>query len=76
MKVAIKETEQKQFKPFVLEIAVETMQDLYDLWHRFNLASGTINAESNSVNVPRSYGNDNIVWDFLDDKLEELKNGI
>lgn len=74
MKASIKEIKQKQFKPFVLKITVETEQDLYDLWHRFNVAYVVINEVSDSNSAPESKGNDAFIWAELNDKLLEFEH--
>lgn len=75
MKAKIKETE-SVFEPIVLEITIESEEDLCDLWHRFNSCS-TRFTESPEIKHPvrsNSVGS-TAVWTEINDlaKAKGLK---
>ncbi len=43
MKVEVKEVENKGFKPFKIEIEIETLEELKDLHNRMNVSESTVN---------------------------------
>jgi len=66
MKVTTKET--NTFKPFTIEVTIESIEELKELHNRLNLSSNTINDE---------LGNDwckdtaDHMFNFIDDNLSE-----
>ena len=47
MKVEVKEVEKEGFKPFKIEIEVETLDELKDLHNRMNIAPYVVNKSIN-----------------------------
>ena len=47
MKIEVKEN--TLFQPIELKLVIETEQQLCDLWHRLNVASGAINRHSDRL---------------------------
>jgi len=43
MKVELKKVENEGFKPFKIEITIETVEELKDLHNRMNVSSGIVN---------------------------------
>jgi len=69
MKVTTKET--NTFKPFTIEVTIESIKELKDLHNRLNLNACTINRElCNTWCNEYTYD----LFDLVDDKLSE--NGI
>lgn len=68
MKVELKEVENKGFKPFKIEIEVETLAELKELHNRLNLASYVINEQ-----LDNNWCGDKstLLFSFIDDKLED-----
>lgn len=70
MKVNVKEDVGK-FEPFVLEVTVETPEELRELWHRANFGSaleGYAEARGYSWNPSIMCE----IWNALDDKARSL----
>jgi len=72
MKVSIiKPKEPKTFKPFTLQLEVETKEDLLRLWHRFNLNAPGLFRDAvgeGGFEVP-TYMDQINVWEVLDAEL-------
>ena len=74
MKAKIRESK-KEFRPFELIIQVEDINDLKELWCRFNMPVYDVRA-SNSEHediADFTYNNEVSVFNILDGKLGELK---
>ncbi len=48
MRVELKEVKNKGFKPFKIEITIESLAELKDLHNRINIASNVVNDELGS----------------------------
>ena len=60
------------FEPITIEVVIETVGDLADLWHRLNLGSYTVNEASNDVSPAwRAGGESDGLWSKLDDIARE-----
>ena len=75
MKLLTEEKENK-FEPFELRILVESETDLIELWHRFNIGTGSITHDYKSgyykeIFYPDSSVNRTMIWEFLNKKLKE-----
>ena len=77
MIVKTKETK-KEFKPFTIELTIETEDELYELWHRLNLGFDDIREKSchnvHDYPFPNTY-TITPFWSVLDNKLEQLRGG-
>ncbi len=63
MKVELKEVENKGFKPFKIELTIETLEELKDLQARFQLVRCSVN--------------DNYTYKrWMDDEVNELSREI
>ena len=74
MKAKIRESK-KEFRPFELIIQVEDINDLKELWCRFNMSIADVRA-SNSEHediTDFTFNNEVSVFNILDGKLGELK---
>ena len=69
MKVTTKET--NTFKPFTIEVAIESIEELKDLHNRLNLHYNIVNKELGNDWCTGTTCN---LFDIIDDKLED--NGI
>lgn len=68
MKANIKTINEQKFKPFKLEITVESVEELQDLWNRFNLNDSRVyNTDMNGVPFNRIVMDD--VWKLLNAEL-------
>lgn len=69
MEIKIKETipEKREFKPLTIELSVETQEELYNLWHRFNSDPIEYNAK-----VPSGKDNSRKVQEELSKELRKL----
>lgn len=61
--------QEKYFKPIVLNITIESPQDLCDLWHRMNVSNIVVNRESDEL-IKDCNNNDNF-WKLLDTLVRE-----
>jgi len=64
MKTNIKDTQ--QFNPIVIELTIETPEELDELYGRFNVATGTVESDSfTGTELPSSLFYD--AWSKVDD---------
>ena len=69
MKASIKDD--KGFRPITIKIQVETLGELYNLWHRFNITGSKIK-EYTCDNYPIGDDNSYDLFCLIDEKLEEI----
>ena len=74
MKAKIRESK-KEFRPFELIIQVEDINDLKELWCRFNMPVSDVRASSFEYEdiTDFTFNNETSVFNILDGKLGELK---
>ena len=74
MKAKIRESK-KEFRPFELIIQVEDINDLKELWCRFNMPVSDVRASNSGHEdiADFTYNNELSVFNILDGKLGELK---
>ena len=74
MKAKIREGK-KQFRPFELIIQVEDINDLKELWCRFNMSVSGVRASNSEYEdiTDFTFNNEASVFNILDGKLGELK---
>lgn len=73
MKANIKQD--SAFKPFTIEVEIESEQDLYDLWHRLNISYIVVNENSSEHrHACSSNTSTNILWNLIDNKINSLMN--
>ena len=74
MKAKIRESK-KEFRPFELIIQVEDINDLKELWCRFNMPVSDVRASSFGYEdiADFAYSNETSVFNILDTKLGETK---
>ena len=74
MKANIRESK-KEFRPFELIIQVEDINDLKELWCRFNMPVSDVRASNFEYEDITDFisKNEDCVFDILDTKLGELK---
>ena len=74
MKAKIRESK-KEFRPFELIIQVEDINDLKELWCRFNMSVADVRASNSGHEdiADFTYNNELSVFNILDGKLGELK---
>ena len=65
----------KEFRPFELIIQVEDINDLKELWCRFNVSIADVRASNSGHEdiADFTYNNEVSVFNILDGKLGELK---
>lgn len=61
----IKEEKEKVFHPFVLELKIESEQDLIDLWCRFDLSSKHINSAGGYYTGRKCESDNTEIWSLL-----------
>lgn len=55
------------FSPFILEIKVETKEELFELWHRINLSNDEVKRLSDKKSLPFwDHGRTWDLWQLLD----------
>lgn len=71
MQIQVKDIEdskkEKVFHPFVLELKIESEQDLIDLYCKFTLSPKSINLHIDSGHSTNTYQKQ---WEYLSDLLE------
>ena len=74
MKAKIRESK-KEFRPFELIIQVEDINDLKELWCRFNMSVSDVRASSFEYEdiTDFTFNNETSVFNILDTKLGETK---
>ncbi len=74
MKAKIRENK-KEFRPFELIIQVEDINDLKELWCRFNMSVSDVRASSFEYEdiTDFTFNNETSVFNILDTKLGETK---
>lgn len=74
MKAKIRESK-KEFRPFELIIQVEDINDLKELWCRFNMSIADVRASNSGHEdiADFTYNNELSVFNILDGKLGETK---
>ena len=74
MKAKIRESK-KEFRPFELIIQVEDINDLKELWCRFNMSISSVRASNSELEALTdfTFSNEVSVFNILDGKLGELK---
>ena len=74
MKAKIRESK-KEFRPFELIIQVEDINDLKELWCRFNMPVSDVRASSFEYEdiTDFTFNNETSVFNILDTKLGETK---
>ena len=75
MKAKIRESE-KEFRPFELIIQVEDINDLKELWCRFNMPVSDVRASNFGYGkdiTDFTFNNETSVFNILDTKLGETK---
>ena len=70
MKVEVKEVGNEGFKPFKIEIEVESLAELKDLHNRINIASYVVNDKLNNNWCNADTWS---LWDFLKNELKKYK---
>lgn len=80
MQVKIKDEEQpKQFYPFTLEIRVESLEELANLWCRFNCDGRTVKDRNKGQRaekiMPFSSSGNTQIWEVLNVKANEFNIG-
>lgn len=76
MKVSLKELEERSFKPFEINIKIESIDELLSLIHRFDASVDVfINTPGYepSKELPENFHRSYQVWNLLNRKLEESK---
>lgn len=65
----------KEFKPFSFTIKVEDVDDLKNLWHRFNAAKVPTGRKGYfSIPYPKNWDNGkHEIWEFLDNEVQKIK---
>lgn len=73
MKVQVKEKE-KKFKPIVLEVTIESEEELCDLWHRMNAVVGSFVSYlfKDSLKYGLIDDTESVLYDILDDFAKKL----
>lgn len=63
------------FKPFTINITVQSIDEAYELWHRFNVPTRVV-AQNKLSRYPFKCDWDvyRKLWKIIDDKLKEITN--
>jgi len=69
--------EKRTFKPIKLTLTIESADELYALWHRFNVAEADIK-KCSGVHRGIPFGNDMalMVWGALDTFVKQHRGGV